>query len=103
MRGAPPGLPFKFDAETVKRGLNFTLKTSLGDIDLLGEILGGGVYEDLIPRAVDAQMFRTQCKCSDLPTLIKTKRAAGRPKDFEAISELEALLEMRDKNKHTTS
>ncbi len=103
MRGAPPGLPFKFDAETVKRGLNFTLKTSLGDIDLLGEILGGGVYEDLIPRAVDAQMFGTQCKCIDLPTLIKTKRAAGRPKDFEAISELEALLEMRDKNKHTTS
>jgi hypothetical protein len=29
----------------------------------------------------------------DLPTLIKLKRAAGRPKDLEAIAELEALRE----------
>jgi hypothetical protein len=29
----------------------------------------------------------------DLPTLIKLKRAAGRPKDLESIAELEALLE----------
>jgi hypothetical protein len=28
-----------------------------------------------------------------LPTLIRLKRAAGRPKDFEVIAELESLLE----------
>jgi len=28
-----------------------------------------------------------------LPKLIEVKRAAGRPKDFEAIAELEVLLE----------
>jgi hypothetical protein len=28
-----------------------------------------------------------------LPALIRLKRAAGRPKDLEAIAELEALLE----------
>jgi len=32
--------------------------------------------------------------------LIKVKRAAGRPKDFEAIAELEAILEER-KNSRT--
>jgi hypothetical protein len=42
LRGAPPGLPFIWDAATLARGLNFTLVTSLGDIDLLGEIPGGG-------------------------------------------------------------
>jgi hypothetical protein len=31
--------------------------------------------------------------CLDLDTLIRVKRAAGRPKDFEAIAELEALRE----------
>jgi hypothetical protein len=31
-----------------------------------------------------------------LPQLIVTKRAAGRPKDFEAIAELQALLEERE-------
>src|SRR5690349_2237958 len=37
LRGAPPGLPFQFDEPTVRNGLNFTLDTSLGDLDLLGE------------------------------------------------------------------
>lgn len=47
LRGAPSGLPFRFDAETVFRGLNFTLTTSLGDLDLIGEITGGGGYKAL--------------------------------------------------------
>jgi len=38
LRGAPPGLPFRWDAETIWRGLNFTLKTALGPVDALGEI-----------------------------------------------------------------
>jgi hypothetical protein len=41
-RGAPPGLPFQWDARRLQFGLNFTLRTSLGLIDLLGEITGGG-------------------------------------------------------------
>ena len=97
LRGAPRGLPFKFDLETVRRGLNFTLTTSLANLDLLGEITGGGNYEDLTVHAVDVQIFGVTCKCIDLPTLIATKRAAGRPKDLEAIAELEALLEERQK------
>ena len=31
LRGAPAGLPFTFDAETISRGLNFTLSTAAGD------------------------------------------------------------------------
>jgi len=38
LRGAPPGLPFLFDRETLRRGLNFTLTISIGAIDLLAEI-----------------------------------------------------------------
>jgi len=33
----------------------------------------------------------------DLPSLIKAKRAAGRPRDFEHLPELEALLALRNK------
>src|SRR6266849_8084084 len=42
LRGAPPGLPFLWDAKTLHRGLNFTLATDLGDLDLLGEVSGVG-------------------------------------------------------------
>lgn len=101
LRGAPRGLPFHFDQATVQRGLNFTLDTDLGELDLLGEIAGGGKYEDLAPRAVQAQVFGFTCRCIDLPTLIATKRAAGRPKDLEAIAELEAILE--EQQKHSDS
>src|SRR5439155_2175725 len=45
LRGAPRGLPFHLDAATIGRGLNFTLVTEAGDIDLIGEAAGGGTYE----------------------------------------------------------
>src|ERR1043165_2180003 len=48
LRGAPPGLPFVLDVPTLRNGLNFALTTKLGDLDFLGEVIGGG-YNDLLP------------------------------------------------------
>src|SRR5215467_2075160 len=42
LRGAPSGLPFKLDLTTLSNDLNFTLATNLGDLDLFGEVIGGG-------------------------------------------------------------
>jgi hypothetical protein len=95
-RGAPEGLPFEWSAATLRRGLNFTLTTTAGDIDLLGEITGGGGYEELLPHSIDITLFGHPCRCLDLPWLIRTKRAAGRPVDLQAVAELEALLEERE-------
>lgn len=97
LRGAPPGLPFNWDAATVSRGLNFTLTTTAGDIDVLGEITLGGTYETLLPHTIIVHVFGIECRCLSLERLIAIKRAAGRPKDHEAIAELEALLEERDR------
>jgi len=95
LRGVPAGLPFVWDKSTLSRGLNFTLVTSLGDIDLLGEIPGGGPYEDLVAGAIGLQVFGTHCHCLSLSQLIRAKRAAGRPKDLEALAELDAIAEER--------
>jgi predicted nucleotidyltransferase len=92
LRGAPPGLPFTLDVPTLRNGLNFTLITKLGDLDLLGEVVGGGGYRDLLPHTFQVAAFGVKFKCVDLPTLIKLKRAAGRPKDLESLAELETLL-----------
>lgn len=97
LRGAPLGLPFAWDDATLQRGLNFTLTTTIGDIDLLGEITSGGGYQDLMPHTVELEMFGFTCRCLDLPTLIRVKRAVGRPKDLEVLAELEALQDERDK------
>jgi hypothetical protein len=93
LRGAPPALPFRWDAETIRRGLNFTLTTRLGDIDLIGEATGGGTYAALLPHSRRLEAFGVRFQCVDLDRLIQLKRAAGRPKDLEAVAELEVLLE----------
>jgi hypothetical protein len=91
LRGAPPGLPFRFDGDTIRRGLNFTLVTRAGDLDLLGEAAGGGTYEALLPHSEVRDIGGLDCRFVNLQTLIRLKRAAGRPKDLERIAELEAL------------
>ena len=93
LRGAPPGLPFRFDLPTVKAGLNFSLSTRLGALDLLGEVAGGGDYERMRSGAKSLELFGLECLCLDLDQLIATKRAAGRPRDLETVAELEALRE----------
>jgi hypothetical protein len=98
LRGAPPGLPFRWDEATIRRGLNFTLATDLGDLDLFGELTGGGDYDALVPHTVTLNLFGMPCRCLDLEWLIRVKRAAGRPKDLEALAELEALLEEQGKS-----
>jgi predicted nucleotidyltransferase len=95
LRGAPPGLPFTWDERTLRNGLNFTLTTKFGALDLLGEITGGGDYEDLLGYSIRMRLYGVECLCLGLERLIHVKRAAGRPKDLEVVAELEAILEER--------
>lgn len=93
LRGAPPGLPFDWSVETLRAGLNFTLTTKAGDLDLFGEVMGGGRYEDLETHTIVAEIYDRPTRILDVPWLIRTKRAAGRPRDLEVIAELQALQE----------
>jgi hypothetical protein len=56
-----------------------------------------GGYEDLLPHTVEVLVFGIPVRCLGLDKLIAVKRAAGRPKDLEAIAELEAIREEREK------
>lgn len=93
LRGAPDNLPFILDAETLRKGLNFTLTTEIGTLDLLGEVRGVGFYEDVLAGSVTYELFGYRFPVIDIAKLIIAKRAAGRPKDLIAIPELEAIQE----------
>jgi hypothetical protein len=95
LRNVLPGLPFRLDAETLRRGLNFTFASDLGDLDLLGEVAGVGTFEQAAPLAEIAEMADVTYRFLSLPQLIAAKRAAGRPKDIDALPELEALWEVQ--------
>ncbi|HEY0144199.1 MAG TPA: nucleotidyltransferase [Thermoanaerobaculia bacterium] len=93
LRGAPPNLPFQFDAATIRSGLNFTLTTDAGPLDCLGEVSGLGGYDDILMRSMAVTLYGITCRCLDLDALLDAKRAAGRAKDLEVIAELEAIRE----------
>ncbi len=98
LRGAPEGLPFIWDIDTLRKRLNFTLTTQLGSIDLFGEVAGGGTYEELLPATIILNIAGVPCQCVNLTKLIELKRAAGRPRDLEAIAELEVLRDLYEPN-----
>lgn len=97
LRGAPLGRPFIWDAETIAHGLSFTLITDLGAVDLLGEIPGGGTYEDMQSDIIRKSAFGFDVPCLSIQRLIATKRATARKKDLDANAELEALLEEQER------
>src|SRR5690242_8360242 len=99
LRGAPAGLPFHFDAETIARGLNFTLSTDLGDIDFLGEVSGLGGF-DRVKAASDVKnVGGIEVRVLSLSGLIKSKAAAGRDRDLYVLPELKALEELKKKTR----
>lgn len=78
----------------MQNGTNFTLKTSIGDIDLLGEVAGIGDYEAVKNESVIDTLYGCEVRILTIEGLIKAKRAAGRVKDLLVLPELEALREL---------
>jgi hypothetical protein len=95
LRGAPPGLPFRFDAPTVEGGLNFALNTDLGDVDVLGDVKGIGFYEQVLAQSEAKMLFDFSVRVLTLEGLIASKTAAGRLKDRNHLLELEELKKLR--------
>src|SRR5688572_17043007 len=85
LRNAPETLPFTPDEETLRKGLNFTLTTDVGVLDLLGEVRGVGYYENVLAGSIAYHLFGYNFPVIDIGKLIVSKRAAGRPKDLIAI------------------
>jgi hypothetical protein len=93
-RDFPADLPFVWDEQTISLGANFTLITDLGNIDLLGEVIGLGDFDQVRSQSVVMTLFGIECLVLSLDALIVAKRAAGRTKDLLALPELEALREI---------
>ncbi|MFZ5470123.1 MAG: nucleotidyltransferase [Myxococcota bacterium] len=92
LRGAPRDLPFILDERTLRAGLNFTLESNAGDIDLLGEVTGVGTYETVMSDAIELDIYGHAVRVMSLDRLELSKRAAGRAKD---LADLEAIREIK--------
>jgi predicted nucleotidyltransferase len=97
LRGTPPGRPFRFDVQTIGNGLNFTLTTDLGDLDFLGEVSGLGSFQEVLSVSDVRDVGGVDCRVLSLEGLIKSKTAAGRPRDLYVLPELRGLHELKKK------
>ena len=91
LRGADPGLPFRLDATTLRKGDTFTFETDLGWLDVIGTPTGTAGYEDLARTALPVEIFGYRVLIASIDDLIRMKRAAGRPKDLIELEHLGAL------------
>ena len=94
-RGVEKDLPFIMDDKTLRNAPILTLTTNEGDIDVMDRIAGVGAYPAVRGHSEKISALGVSFRVLDLPSLIKAKRAAGRPRDFDHLPELEALLELR--------
>lgn len=96
LRGAPPDLPFRLDAESLALGSNFTFVTTLGPLDLLGWVEPIGGYDELLPNVEGFQLGSVTVNVIGLDDLLTIKRHIRRAKDQASLEQLEAIKRMRD-------
>jgi predicted nucleotidyltransferase len=91
LRGVPDELPFRWDRRTLQAGMNFTLLTDAGHVDVLAHVPGVADFEALWDRAIEVMLFGVPVRVASLEDLSTMKAASGREKDRQDLSELQAL------------
>jgi hypothetical protein len=94
LRGAPKDLPFVIDAPTLRMGLNFTLDTDLGPLDLLGDVPGLGTFSEVDRYSDELEVEGVRVLVLTIEGLERSKRAAGRPKDLLDLGFIERLKQL---------
>jgi hypothetical protein len=101
-RLTPQQLPLELTPGRCRGLKNLYLKTDLGILDCLSEVLGLGNFAAVKKQSVIINMDFGKCRVLGLEALINAKRAMNRPRDREAIIQLEAIQTQR-KTRHGRS
>src|SRR5262249_2026344 len=93
--GEPDGFPFSHKWETLQRIEVLNLQTAAGDLDISFTPAGTRGYKDLRRDAVAIEVMGVRATVASLADVVRSKEAAGRPKDLLTLPTLRALLEER--------
>ncbi len=89
----PEGLPFAHDARSLTSAGGWNLVTDAGDLDILFVPPGTQGFSDLRRDAVTIEILGSSTSVASLADIIRSKEAAGRPKDVAAIPLLRRVLD----------
>jgi hypothetical protein len=90
--GAPEGLPFSHDAASLANVGVWNLTCLFGELDISFKPSGTDGYDDLVRTALLVDLRGEQMPVASLADIIRSKEAAGRPKDFTALPALQERL-----------
>jgi hypothetical protein len=95
LRGVPGGMAFTWNAQTLLDSVDLPLATTLGDLDLMGQYLGGLPLETWLPYTAPMTAWGVACRGFKLEALLEleTNDPDG---DSERIAAMQALLDARD-------
>jgi hypothetical protein len=91
--GEPGGLPFDHDAASLARVGVLNMTTEFGDLDICATPAGTGGYKDLSRDAIELEILGVRTMVASLADVVRSKEAAGRPKDQLTLPTLRRLLD----------
>ena len=91
----PDGLPFDHDGASLGRAAVWNLVCRHGELDLSFTPSGTGGYDDLVSNALTVRIGELDVRIASLADVIRSKEAAGRPKDIQRLPALYEYLRAR--------
>lgn len=91
----PEGLPFDCSAAMLARGEIWNLVTAAGRLDIAFKPSGTAGYDDLAQHAVRVPLYGGTLLAARLEDIVRSKEAAGRPKDRLHVEVMREMLKRR--------
>jgi hypothetical protein len=88
-------LPLQLTPELCASLKNLYLKTDLGAVDCLGEVLGIGNFDEVLKNSVELQLPRGNCRIISIDALIRAKEAMNRNHDRITVHYLNKIKQQQ--------
>jgi hypothetical protein len=93
-----PDLPLQLTPAQCVGLKNLYLKTDLGVVDCLGEVLGVGDFDGVLKHSVEVELPVGKCRIIDIETLIRAKEAMNRDHDRITVKHLKEIIKQQTQN-----
>ena len=93
-----PDLPLNLTPGQCADLKNLYLKTDLGVVDCLGQVLGVGDFDTVLSNSVEVELPVGQCRIIDIQTLIRAKEAMNRDHDRITVKHLKEIIKQQKPN-----
>jgi hypothetical protein len=77
---------------------NLYLKTDLGIVDCLGEVLGVGDFDKVLAHSIEIELPQGKCRVLDIDALILAKEAMNRDHDKITVKHLQEIKKQTAEN-----